>query len=128
MPIDLQRILEAAVRAAVVEPAQAAPISGKAKKRRLSTGRAMLLGAGLATAGRLVVSHKGRDVLDRVQQRLGDSKWLEDQEPEEVEDYEDEVSEPELDEVGEEELADEGEDDSQEAEPKPPVRRRRGRA
>jgi hypothetical protein len=109
VPVDLQRILEAAVKAAVEPPVQAAPVPRKAKKRRLSTGRAMLLGAGLATAGRLVVNHKGRDILERVQQRIADPVGL-DRDPEEAVDYEDEVSEPEFDEAGDDELADEDED------------------
>jgi len=109
MPIDLQRVLEAAVKAAVEPPVQAAPVSRKTKKRRLSTGRAMLLGAGLVTAGRLVVNHKGQDILERVQQRIADPVGL-DREPEEGVDYEDEVSEPEFDEVGEDELGAEDED------------------
>ncbi len=150
MPIDLQRILESAAKAAVEQAAQAAPGSRKPKKRRLSTGQAMLLGAGLATAGRLVVTHKGRDMLRRVQGQIADSKWLEDQEPADAEDYED--YEPEPEDLGDEELSpedaeiddspdldqdpdaepDEDEtehedanaDESQEAEPKRPPRRR----
>jgi hypothetical protein len=106
VPNDLQRILAAAVKAALEEPAQAAPSSRKSKKRRLSTGRAMLLGAGLVTAGRVVVGHKGRDMLGRVQQRMADSEWLADGgSDDEVEDYED--YEPDRDAAHEEELADE---------------------
>lgn len=153
MPIDLQRILEAAAKAAVEQSAQPARPSLKPKKRRLSTGRAMLLGAGLATAGRLVVSHKGRDVLGRVQERIADSTWLGDREPDDAADLEEYEPEPEV--YGDENLpaddeeviedlpdsdwdpdADPDEDDaeheeanadddgSQESEPKRPSRRR----
>jgi hypothetical protein len=102
VPIDLQRILEAAAKAAVEEQAA----SRRTKKRRLSTGRAMLLGAGLATAGRLLVGHKGRDVLGRVQERIADFKSVEDGEPEAAEDYEDELEdyEPEPDGAGDHEF------------------------
>jgi hypothetical protein len=101
VPIDLQRILEAAAKAAVEEQAA----SRRTKKRRLSTGRAMLLGAGLATAGRLLVGHKGRDMLGRVQERIADFK-SEDGEPEAAEDYEDELEdyEPESDGGGDDEF------------------------
>ncbi|HET6865550.1 MAG TPA: hypothetical protein VFH80_06490 [Solirubrobacteraceae bacterium] len=152
--IDLQRILEAAARAAVEEQAKAASASRKTKKRRLSTGRAMLLGAGLATAGRLVVGHKGRDVLGRAQEWIADFKSPQPGEPEEAEDYEDELEdyEPESGVADDEGLADDGDevadeplDDDQESdadteedgearetlEPEPPgrrTRRQRGRA
>ena len=151
VPIDTQRILEVAAKTAVEQAAQAAPASRKAKKRRLSTGRAMLLGAGLATAGRLVVSHKGRDILGLVQERIGDFSWLEDREPgdaEDLEDYEPETSgdeelsaddeeaiddspdldqqpDADLDEDGtDDEDADEDEDEEPEPEPERPSRRR----
>ena len=102
VPIDLQRILEAAAKAAVEEQAA----SRRTKRRRLSTGRAMLLGAGLATAGRLLVGHKGPDVLGRVQERIADFKSVEDGEPEAAEDYEDELEdyEPEPDGAGDHEF------------------------
>lgn len=150
--IDLQRILEAAAKGAGEQAAQTAQASRKPKKRRLSTGRAMLLGAGLATAGRLVVSHKGRDILVRVQERIADPQWLGGREPGDADDddYEpdpgvsgdEDVSaddegmmddSPDLDQEpdadsdedetgGEDANADE--DESQEAEPKRPARRR----
>ena len=152
MPIDIQRILESAAKTAVEQGAQAARAPSKPEKRRLSTGKAMLLGAGLATAGRLVVTHKGRDMLRRVQRQIADSKWLEDREPADAEDNED--YEPEPEDLGDEELsaedeevddspdldqepdadpdedgsededADADEDGSPEAEPKRPPRRR----
>ena len=148
MAIDLQRILEAAAKAAVEQSTQAVPASLKPKKRRLSTGRAMLLGAGLATAGRLVVRHKGADILGRVQERMAGSSWLEDQEPDDSQDYEPEAWEDEELPSDDEEVVDDSpqwdlepdadpdeneteheeidadEDESQEAEPKRPTRRR----
>ena len=147
MPIDIQRVLEVAAKTAVEQAAQAAPTSRKPKKRRLSTGRAMLLGAGLATAGRLVISHKGRDILGLVQDRIADSRWLEDREPGEAEEFEDDEPETSGDEelsADDEEVMDDSadvdeepdadldddedanadEDESQEAEPKRPSRRR----
>ena len=150
MPIDIQRVLEVAAKTAVEQAAQAAP-TRKPKKRRLSTGRAMLLGAGLATAGRLVISHKGRDILGRVQERIADVGWLEDRAPGEDEDFEDDEPEtsgdeelpaddeeamddsPDLDQQPDGDLdeddtdhedADADEDENEEPEPKRPSRRR----
>jgi len=151
VPIDIQRVLEVAAKTAVEQAAQAAPTSRKPKKRRLSTGRAMLLGAGLATAGRLVISHKGRDILGLVQDRIADSRWLEDREPGEAEEFEDDEPEtsgdeelsaddeeamddsPDLDQQADADLdeddtdredADADEDENEEPEPKRPSRRR----
>lgn len=126
MAIDLQRILESAAKAAVEQGAQAASESRKPKKRRLSTGRAMLLGAGLATAGQVVISRKGRDMLSRVQRQIADSRWV-DREPDDEDDrdYEDDEGyEPEPEDLEDEELSAEDEeiDDSSDLdqEPEPP--------
>ncbi len=118
MPIDLQRILEAAARAALEEPAQAArAVPKRKKKRRLSTGRAMLVGAGLLTAGRVVLRHQGRDVLGRVQQRLADSEWLGDWEPESVDGSEEDLADNEPDADAEEERAAEDDEEVEDASP-----------
>ena len=50
MAIDMRRVAGAALEAAIRE---ATPPPKPEKKRRLSSGRALLLGAGLATAGRI---------------------------------------------------------------------------
>ena len=109
----------------------------------------MLLGAGLATAGRLVISHKGRDILGLVQDRIADSRWLEDREPGEAEEFEDDEPEtsgdeelpaddeeamddsPDLDQQADADLdeddtdrEDADADESEEPEPKRPSRRR----
>jgi hypothetical protein len=50
-------------------PKPAAPSN---RKRRVSTGRAMLLGAGLMFAGQALVKSRGRDVLDSVRHGLAE--------------------------------------------------------
>ncbi len=77
------------------------------KRAHLSTGRAMLLGAGLATAGRALASERGRDLVGSLRERLGehagngyeDEEKFDEPEGEEDEDFEDEeADEPEAEE------------------------------
>jgi hypothetical protein len=62
MPIDVAQVLRAAAEAAIQESKE----SSKPKKQRLTTGRAVLIGAGLVTGGRLIAGSKARGLLDRV--------------------------------------------------------------
>ena len=65
-----QRIVIAAAQAAIDE-ARAAP-PPKAKKRKLSGGRAVLLGAGLVTAGRIAAGPRARQLLGGLADRIED--------------------------------------------------------
>jgi hypothetical protein len=65
-----QRILIAAAQAAIDE-ARATP-QPRPKKRTLSTGRAVLLGAGLMTAGRIAAGPRARQFLDGLADRVED--------------------------------------------------------
>lgn len=66
MPIDLHRVLDAAVQAALKEAAAPPP----PKKKRLGSGRAVLIGAGLVTAGRVAMRGRGQAMLEALQDRL----------------------------------------------------------
>jgi hypothetical protein len=72
MAVDLSQALRAAVLAALQEPAQNNGGGRGRRKPRLSAGRAFLLGAGLMTAGRLLVGHRGHDLLVRLQDQLAE--------------------------------------------------------
>ena len=63
-----QRIVIAAAQAAIDE-ARAAP-PPRSKKRGLSAGRAVLLGAGVMTAGRVVAGPRARQLLDGLAERI----------------------------------------------------------
>lgn len=80
------------------------------KKPALSTGKAILLGAGLATAGRALISSRGRDMVGSVRDRLQDEHA--EHEEDEYEDEFDEEPEAEAD----EDFDDEDYDDEPEAE------------
>jgi hypothetical protein len=66
MAIDMQRPLVAALQAALDE-IQAEPPK---KRHKVGAGRALLLGAGLYTAGRVVAKGRGSGMLDAIQERL----------------------------------------------------------
>jgi len=66
-PIDMRRVIRAAVDAALEDP-----VPEPRRKRRLSTGRALLVGAGLMTAGKLVASSRGREMFGTLRDRVGD--------------------------------------------------------
>jgi hypothetical protein len=107
MPIDMRRPLRAAIEAALDEALADPP-----KKRHGGTGRALLIGAGLVTAGRLVVSGRGRGMVDAIQQRLPDQGHArgDDDELDEDQDFDDEP-EDEAEEDFDDEPEDEADDD-----------------
>src|SRR5438067_2507413 len=118
MAVDLQRVVKAAVDALLQQPTAQPDV--KKPRRRLSGGRALLIGAGVVTAGRLVAGPKGREMLESLQQRIEESDWYsEDGEPEgeAEEDFEDEEPEGEAEEDFEDEEPEgEAEEDFEEEE------------
>ncbi len=66
--VDIRKIIRAAAEAALEEPST--PDVEPKKKRRLSGRRAVLLGAGAVTAGRLLMRGRGRGVVNSLQDRL----------------------------------------------------------
>jgi hypothetical protein len=80
MAADLQQVIEAAARAALDDAGQGGrgaarngrPSSKRHRRRRLSGAAGFLVGAGLVTAGRLVVGSRGREWLEGLQERLLD--------------------------------------------------------
>jgi hypothetical protein len=65
--VDIRKVIRAAAEAALEEPSTPQP---QAKKRRLSGGRAVLIGAGAVTAGRLLVRGRGGGLVNSLQDRL----------------------------------------------------------
>jgi hypothetical protein len=148
-PIDVRRVIRAAVDAALEDP-----VPQPRRKRRVSSKGVLLLGAGLMTAGRLAASSRGREMFDTVRHRVGgvedrfrgsDDDLPEDEgeldEQEELDADEGEQTEAVDDEFDEgQELGDGEDDELDEDEPEPeleedqqpsrntPRRRRRGRA
>jgi hypothetical protein len=123
MPIDMRRPLVAAIRAALDE-VEAEP----AKKRHgLGAGRALVIGAGLYTAGRVVTAGRGRALLDAIQQRLPVQEDAGDHEDDDAGGFDDEFDEdgPQaeadeeepVDEADDEGSADEADEDLDEEEP-----------
>jgi hypothetical protein len=111
MAIDMRRVVLAAVQAALEEP-EPGP-ARKKRKKRLSGGRAVLIGAGLMTAGRLAAAGRGRGMLESLQERLGDRDgedeeyFVTDADEEFEEDPEAEAAGLEDDELSEDEQEDE---------------------
>lgn len=73
MAMDLNQIIEAAAQAALGQSqAQQSPPqdAGKGKRKGLTASRALLLGAGAFTVGRLLMGSRGRDLLGDLEQRL----------------------------------------------------------
>jgi hypothetical protein len=66
-PIDMRRVIRAAVDAALEDP-----VPRPRRKRRLSTGRALLVGAGLMTAGKLAASSRAREAFGTLRDRVED--------------------------------------------------------
>jgi hypothetical protein len=66
MPFDPERIIRAALEAALEEPTP--PERGR--RPRLSTGRAVLIGAGAVTAARLAIRMRGDRLVEALQERL----------------------------------------------------------
>ena len=152
-PIDMRRVIRAAVDAALEDPAPP-----PRRKRRVSAGRALLVGAGVMTAGKLAASARGREVFGTLRDRVGgiEDRFLgsdddlpddeveldeeEDFDAEGAEEFDDEVEEPEAEAVDDELDEDEPEPELEEPEleepeleedeqpsRKAPSRRRRGR-
>lgn len=119
-PVDLRKVIRAAAEAALEEPTPAV----KPKKRRLSAGRALLLGAGAVIAGRTLASQRGNGLVQSLQDRLAD---LADQ-PDDNEEMPDVDAAEEQDQAPEdvEEVGKSSNGGAPEDQPVP--RRRRGRA
>jgi hypothetical protein len=64
-----QRIVIAAAQA-VIDEARATPAPRQKTRRKLSTGRAVLLGAGLMTAGKVVAGPRARQLLGGLADRV----------------------------------------------------------
>jgi hypothetical protein len=76
MPKNFEKTALALVNAALNSQQASAPATPAApspRKRRVSTGRAMLLGAGLMVAGQALVKSRGRDALNSVRHRLAET-------------------------------------------------------
>jgi hypothetical protein len=102
MAIDVGRIVQAAIEAATQGPSSGG--DARSRKPRLSSGRALLLGAGLVTVGRFAVP-KGREMIGSLQQRLDEYESDPDHEEETDEDYDEPESE------GDEDLDEEEDED-----------------
>ncbi len=118
MAIDLQRTVRAALDAALKDAGSPPP---EPKKPFLSTGRALLLGAGAMTAGRLLAGSRGHQLLGSLEERLEGAIGLdigqeEEPEAEEDEDFEDEEYEEEPEAEDDEDFEDEEYEEEPEAE------------
>ena len=122
-PVDIRKVLRAAAEAALEEP----PSPVKSKKRRLSTGRALLLGAGVVTAGR-VLARRGDGLLPSLQGRLADLGAEPDADVEEPDLEDDEALEEEPEVEPEDELDEEPQSNGGEPEKRPRQRAGRGRS
>src|SRR5579884_2565596 len=101
MAIDFTRVIQAAAESVLDDKSSG---SGSRKqesegsgKRGMTMPRAFLIGAGLFTAGRLVVGSRGRDMLDNLQERLVEyeERHFGSENGDEAEGYEDEGPEAE---------------------------------
>lgn len=101
MAVDLNRIIQAAAEAALGDQASSRSQQqdvNQGKRKGLTAPRALLVGAGLATAGRLLVRARGGNLIDGLQQRLATferSLGLSDEEPDDEEYDEEEFDEDE---------------------------------
>jgi hypothetical protein len=76
MPKNFEKTALALINAALNSQQASAPATPAApspRKRRVSTGRAMLLGAGLMVAGQALVKSRGQDALNSVRHRLAET-------------------------------------------------------
>lgn len=71
MAIDMRRMALAAAQSALAAQQRPAPTERKRKSRGMRRTKAFLLGAGLMTAGRLVMRSRDSGLLDSLEQRLG---------------------------------------------------------
>ena len=106
MPVDLQRVAAAALRAAIED----AEGQRDKKRRGLTAGKALALGAVVVTAGRVAAGPSGRFLREKLEERFGDSDGYEDDEYDEPEDDDEDWDEPE----------DEDSEDWDDEEPEPP--------
>jgi hypothetical protein len=83
MPMDVRRVIRAAVDAALEDP-----VPEPIQKRRLSTGRALVVGAGLMAAAKLAVSSRGQNMLGTLRHGMADleARFLDDDDDEDVDD------------------------------------------
>jgi hypothetical protein len=111
-PVDIRKVIRAAAEAALEDPADVKP-----NKRRLSPRRALMLGAGLMTAGGLLSGARGSNVLGSLQEGLsglgvklpGPNAGTHDVEDEELQEPGVEALDDELDEEPEDGVEPEGE-------------------
>ena len=94
MPIDMRRPLLAAIQAAL-EEVQAEPPK---KRHGVGAGRALLLGAGLYTAGRVVTKGHVKGMLEAIQQRLPEQDDTGDHGDEAQDEFDEEEPQDEFDE------------------------------
>jgi hypothetical protein len=109
MAIDMRKAVLAVAEAALADNRPSAP---EKPKPHLSTGHAVLLGAGLMTAGRFIASSRGRQVLASIQEFVAEERLK--LQADDQDDYEDEEPEAETDEDFDDE--DDYEDEEPEAE------------
>lgn len=134
MPNSLEKTVMGLAKAALNAQQSSAPAPSppKAKKPRVSTGRAMLLGAGLMVAGQALVKSRGREALNAVRHGLADridGTGADEMEPMDEDEAFDEPLEDEdaaysdEAEADEDELVDEEDVDEEEPAPRAPRRR-----
>ena len=93
MAVDIQRVVLAAVEAALGDDNK--PLK---KRKGLSAGKAVAVGAVLVTAGRVAAKPGGRLVKEKLRERLGDGSEPEDDEYDEAEAEFEEDEQPEAEE------------------------------
>ena len=128
MPIDMRRPMIAAIQAALDE-VQAEP--PKKKRHGVGASRALLLGAGLYTAGRVVARGHGRGLIDAIEQRLphqqdgsGDDEPEDDASDEDLyededDEFDEDAPEDQADQEPEDEVDQESEDEAADDAPEP---------
>jgi hypothetical protein len=109
---DLNRILQAAAQAVLEDQASGSNERSPKKRKGLTTPRAMLIGAGMFTAGRLLVRGRSNGLVESLQERLTpDQDEDADDYVEDDEEFEDEEPYDEADEGPDDEYDDESEDE-----------------
>jgi hypothetical protein len=111
---DLSRIIQAAAQAALDDSSQSPmqQVSQKAKNKGMSTPRALLIGAGLFTAGRVLVRNRSAGLVEALQRRLDEFEGEHGESEDAYEEDEEFAEEPEAEYDEEEEP--EGEYDEEE--------------
>jgi hypothetical protein len=112
MAADLNRILQAAAKAVLEDQAPDSGGRSSKKSKGLTAPRALLIGAGVFTAGRLLVRGRANGLVEGIQQRLAD---FTDQDAEGYDEGEEDFDEEDFDEDEPyDEARDEPEDDYEE--------------